>query len=367
MVDGRTDVGPVGTLVNWIIDGDGHVMEPTDLWERYLPARYRDLAPRLQPHPLGPDGTPDAVTKLLSTRGGTDPSRRLPDMDVDLIERAALFPTLGILMQHVTEPSAAIALHRAVNDWMAEYCAHAPERLLGIGAIPCTSGAAALSEARRCVEELGFAGVFRRPDVPAGTLAVHDAQFEPLWHYLAEADVPIICHSGPSPGYYAERFGEANIASHAVHFVAEAYMALASFTLFGILERHSTLRVGLVECGGSWALGACHRLDEHVEKAQEMIVHYSVPAELSMRPSEYFARQCFVTVEDAELGLGALIETFPRSVLFATDYPHPDGIFPGSTTELLGTSALDDAQRHAVLRDNALALYGLSEGVRQGR
>ena len=80
-----------------------------------------------------------------------------------------------------------------------------------------------------------------------------------------------------------------------------------------------------------------------------------------MTPSGYFRRQCFVSVEDVEPGLATMVEQYPESVVFASDYPHADGIFPGATKELLDTDQLDDSARRRVLRDNAVRLYSLED------
>jgi predicted TIM-barrel fold metal-dependent hydrolase len=78
-----------------------------------------------------------------------------------------------------------------------------------------------------------------------------------------------------------------------------------------------------------------------------------------MKPSDYFRRQCFVTVEEVEPGLDTMVALYPDSVVFSSDYPHADGTFPGSTADLLGTDRLEPATVRRVLRDNALSLYGL--------
>jgi uncharacterized protein len=281
-------------------------------------------------------------------------------MDVDLIEKAVLFPTLGLLIENVTQREAAAAMHRAVNTWMAEYCAFDPSRLVGVAALPSTNADDALAEARYCVEELGFRIVFRHPSLYPATLPIHDRRFEPLWDYLESADVTVVCHSGAPPAYCVDRYPDGFMASHVIHFVNEAMMALTSFILYGVLERHPALRVGLVEAGATWAHSLCHRLDEHVEKAAELPVHYTLPpnVDLSLKPSQYFRRQCFVTCEEVEPGLAEMLQAFPHNVLFATDYPHPDGVFPGSTAPLLHATGISEGQRRAILRDNALRQYG---------
>jgi predicted TIM-barrel fold metal-dependent hydrolase len=142
---------------------------------------------------------------------------------------------------------------------------------------------------------------------------------------------------------------------HATHFPVEQLMNVTDFIAFGILERHPSLRVAFLECGAGWVPYYLHRLDEHLEV-------FGYPnARLSMKPSEYFARQCFVSVEEVEPGLAPMLADYPQSVVFASDYPHADGIFPGATKELMETGALDDVSRYAVLAGNAVRLYGLEE------
>jgi predicted TIM-barrel fold metal-dependent hydrolase len=97
-----------------------------------------------------------------------------------------------------------------------------------------------------------------------------------------------------------------------------------------------------------------HRLDEHLE------LWGFDRAQLTLRPSDYFRRQCFVSVEGLEPGLETMLSSYPDSIVFASDYPHADGVFPGSTKELLGADTVDEATRRRMLRDNALRLYGLA-------
>jgi predicted TIM-barrel fold metal-dependent hydrolase len=132
-------------------------------------------------------------------------------------------------------------------------------------------------------------------------------------------------------------------------------MNVTDFVGFGILERHPRLRVAFLECGAGWVPYYLHRLDEHLEV-------FGYPnVDLTAKPSEQFRRQCFVSVEEVEPGLPQVLTDYPDCVVFASDYPHADGIFPGATKELLDTDQLDDAARRRVLRDNAVRLYSLED------
>jgi predicted TIM-barrel fold metal-dependent hydrolase len=363
-----------------IIDADGHIVEPPHTFTEHLDPRYASYAPRVvdfgdhfryvcgdelgfrifaNPETVGAPGktTLDGAAEVVVAQGADDPAGRLVDLDIDHIARAVLYPTYGLMIQGVRERAPALALCRAVNDWLATYCAHDPHRLIGVGTLPMTHPDDALAEARRCVEQLGFRGVWRRPERIVGLPAVHDPGYEPLWAYLAEAGVPIAVHPGlngavPDP-FLRDRFDDDFTTMHAVHFPVEQMMNVTSFIGFGILERHPALRVAFLECGAGWVPYYLHRLDEHLEV-------FGFPrASLTMKPSEYFRRQCFVSVEEVEPLLQGVLEAFPESITFASDYPHGDGTFPGATAELLATDALTTAQKRAVLHDNARRLYRL--------
>jgi predicted TIM-barrel fold metal-dependent hydrolase len=365
-----------------VIDADGHVVEPVEMWSKHLPGRFRSYAPwvlQLEDHfrfvcndrigfripgrneSLGAPGqTPHQEGAPVAAKGGTDPRARLADMAVDRIGTAALYPTWGLMIQGVTERQPALALCRAINDWLAEYCAADTANLIGVGTLPMTDAGDALDEARRCVERLGFRGVWRRPEQLDGVPRPDDTVYEPLWSYLEEADVAVAVHPGLNGvvpvDELRKRYRDDYTPMHAVHFVAEQIMALTSFVAGGILERHPRLRVAFLETGAVWALSYLHRLDEHLE------TFGFDRAKLTMRPSEYFRRQCFVSVEEVEPALGVMAAAYPDSIVFASDYPHGDGIFPGSTRDLLETTELGAPVVHAILRDNARRLYALKEG-----
>jgi predicted TIM-barrel fold metal-dependent hydrolase len=363
-----------------VFDADGHVVEPDSLWTEHLPAKYRSYAPRViqfddhfrficndrigmriygKYESLGAPGqTPHLADDPAFAEGGSNPGARLLDMDTDSIGTVALYPTYGLMIQGVTEREPALALCRAINDWLAAYCGHDGQRLVGVGVIPQTNAEDALAEARRCVEQLGFRGVWQRPEHIEGTAHLHDAEYEPLWSYLAEANVPMAIHPGVSGVIPIEpltsRYGDYYSAIHAVHFATEQIAALTTFVAYGILERHPRLRVAFLECGATWAEPYLHRLDEHLE------TFGFDRANLSVAPSEYFKRQCYVSVEEVEPGLGRFLERFPHSVVFASDYPHGDGKFPGSTEDLLHTEEVPADLLEGVLRTNAARLYGVS-------
>jgi len=52
---------------------------------------------------------------------------------------------------------------------------------------------------------------------------------------------------------------------------------------------------------------------------------------LKTRPSELFRRNCWISFEPVEGSLNVLADYVgPHKIMWATDYPHPDGFFPGA-------------------------------------
>lgn len=359
-----------------IIDCDGHIVESESAWTEHLDPKYIDFVPRpvregssfffrsgeresfkMQARPESLSAPRKAGERSGGTQaraGAVDPASRLEDMDLEKIGRSVLYPTYGLMIQGVADPGAAVALSKAVNNWLAEYCAHDPTRLFGVGVLPQTSPEDALAEARRCIEDLGMRGVWRRPERIPGTPALHDSGYEALWSYLEEADRPFALHPGLNGivpcDELQHRYDDDYGAMHAVHFPMEQIMGMTDMICFGVLDRHPRLRVAFLETGATWALAQLHRLDEHLE----LFGFAEKPKE---KPSDQFRRQGFVSVEEVEPGLSAVLDAYPEAVMFASDYPHGDGVFPGAAAELIETKSLTEAQRGRVLTDNAERFY----------
>jgi predicted TIM-barrel fold metal-dependent hydrolase len=84
---------------------------------------------------------------------------------------------------------------------------------------------------------------------------------------------------------------------------------------------------------------------------------------LSMKPSEYWRRQCYATYQSDRIGIKMLDELGENNVMWGSDFPHPDGVWPDSTEVIereLGH--LPAAVRRKIVCENAGKLYGLIPG-----
>jgi predicted TIM-barrel fold metal-dependent hydrolase len=349
------------------IDADGHVQEPAEAWQRHLAAKWRPYAPRTErddqgrvrqvvggelkpciPSPGGRDWE--------SPSGGHDPLQRLADMDRQGVERSVLFPTFGLFFAGLERADVQVALCRAYNDWLHEFCAADAKRLLGAAVVPQCDLAEALAEARRCVAELGFRTVMLRPN-PVRGRSLGDPHWEPLWSLLEELGVPLAVHEGTTqdlPQSGRDRF-ENYALRHVCSHPHEQQIACAALVMGGALERHPGLRVVFLESGCGWLPHWLERMDEHMHGWGHAI------AKLSLTPTEYFRRQCFVSCDPNERMLPSVVALAGEDVVvFATDYPHPDAIAGDLVGRITGNVALSEAAQQKILRANAQRCFGLA-------
>jgi predicted TIM-barrel fold metal-dependent hydrolase len=361
-----------------VIDADGHVLEPRAAW--------RDLAERHRPRivtdergldhvivgdahvflaKLGQMGTPGSDVSrganesvpLESARAGAfDPVARLADMDAEGIDAAVLYPTIGLGFWGIPDADAAVACARAYNDWLASYCAPGNGRLHGAAMVPFQAPDDAVRELRRAHDELGFVAAFVRPNPCLGRSLVDDA-YEPFWSAAEELGVAIGVHEGFQPAVPplgTERTRNV-LVLHAVSHTFEQMLACALLIADGVMERHPDLRFVFLEAGGGWVPYWLARLDHQVSS------YGGYAPRMQLTPSEYFARQCWISFELDETTLPALApHTGTERIVWGSDYPHADSTFPGALDELRATIApLDDAAQARVLGLNARDLYRL--------
>ena len=366
-----------------IIDADGHILEPLDLWTTYMDPAYRDRAPRLvsdtdgkerllvesqvlgSSKGLGVVGgigarqgvvADDTMTYLQGRKGGFDPHARIPDMDLDGIDAAFLYPSLGLFAGAIQDPGLSAAVCRAYNRWLADYCRPYPDRLFGVAMLPMQSVEAAIAEMRYARRELGMRGGFLRPNPYAGR-ALHHPDNEPFWREAQELDFAIGLHEGASggmPQVGVDRF-ETRGARHIISHTMEMMLAAMSMIWGGVCDRHPRLRVAFLESGGGWIAPWLDRMDRHFDDAGFN------DSGLSMRPSELFQRNCWISFEPVEGSLSVLAEYIgPHKILWATDYPHPDGFFPGAPAMIARRPGLSPEAKRQILAGGAMGFYALS-------
>lgn len=359
-----------------VVDSDAHIYEPHDLWDRYLDPRFRARAPKVMLDQQGRirwdlDGRITPALPLFTVEGenGTrqpyvprpgmgDPREHVADMDLEGIRHAVVYPGLGLLFQSIEDGALGAALCRAYNDWLQEHCATAPTRLFGAAAIPLQDPALAVAEVERVASSLPqMRAVFVRPN-PAGGRLLHDPALDRFWAAAAQARIPVAIHEGTtrsSPTVADDRYDEFFFL-HMLSHPFEQQLACLNLIAGGVLDRHPELRVVFLESGSAWAVHWLARMDEHFEHWG-----YTLPG-LKRRPSDAFRAQCFISTDPEEDAVAATVEFVGDDcVVWASDYPHPDAIFPGAPKATLANPRLSATAKRKVLVDNGRRLYRLGD------
>src|SRR5919106_680891 len=372
-----------------VLDSDMHLMEPVDLWQRYIDSPFKDRAPRgltsanvrdlRMAHPDGRLwGLPEthgrrnanqghnfrknqSIYSSHAERGGTA-EVQLEAMDIEGIDVAVLYPTRGlqILSEPDMEPKFASALARAYNNWLYDFCEKDPNRLLGAGMISPFDLDQAVTELKRCAKELGFRAIFMRSNIVNGR-NWYDAYYEPLWAALEELEIPIGFHESSSSAgrQIGDQFEPNFMLRRAVAQPMEQMVGLVSVCSGGVLARHPKLRVAFLEANCTWLPWLLWRLDEGWEREGDVWAK-----DLTTKPSDYFKKQCFVSVEPDEAGVKYVIDYIGTDrLVFSTDYPHGDSKYPHAVESFLQLEISDDEKRK-ILWDNCAEFYHVSSALR---
>ena len=393
-----------------VIDCDGHILEPPDLWETYLDPKYRDRALRIR---VGDDGyeyleidqkrARMVKTGTLGTLGGmgkqvdeahqireqamrgeADPAaarglqarpdqtylkgagfgtmdmkERLELLKQEKMEKAILYPTIGLLWEaELFDAELSAAYCRAYNRWIADFCCDSGGRLIPIAHISLGDPAEAARELERAVKD-GCKGAFVAPftttRIPHGDPR-HDAVFA-----AAQAlDVPFAIHPTFEPPEFGihHRYDKFGWAVWYNDLFAGQGVQHAFATLFqlGVFERFPRLRTVVLESQAGWIGYFLDRADA-IFKGTTL----SATVRLKEKPSYYFKRQCYISADPEERTINAMTGIVGEDKFFwASDYPHPD--HPDNYLEELKemVAPMTETARRGILGENVAKAYKLS-------
>ena len=379
------------------VDSDMHVMEPPDIFERYLDPKFRDrVTVRIgadgKPNrgPAGMiwvDGKPVSDADLQQYRKRTkpvpknstqplsgsrifeakrldfaierdyDPQAQVMGMAMEGVDIAVLYPTMGLslLARNDIDARLSLAICQAYNNWIHEFCSHSPERLKFVAMLPMHDVHLACRELVRCVSELGAVGSFIRPNLLNGRYW-HSNYWDPLYTVHEDLNVTWGFHEGVSALYshMIELYGENRFYRHVGAHWLEMQQALIAMMIGGVFEFHPKLRVAFLECQNSWVPGLLTRIEWDYPQYRESHAPY-----LSLTPKEYFRRNCWAAVEGSEPEIEATAGLIGADrMCVSTDYPHFDSNFPNVASNVLKACSRDTAAK--ILMGGA-HLYGFTD------
>jgi predicted TIM-barrel fold metal-dependent hydrolase len=395
------------TAIPRIVSADDHVVEPPDVFVSRLPAKYREVGPRVVRKPvaemtfrggkyayaMGEEGPladwwlyeDRAVPQTrLSACAGFAPEDvqvvpmiydemrpgcyqqgpRLDDMDLNWVEASLCFPTFprfcGQTFLEADDKDLALLCVRAYNDWMVEeWCAGSEDRLVPLCLIPLWDPVLAADEVRRNAARGVRAVCFSELPSNLGLPSVHaaDRYWDPFFAACDETETTLCMHIGSSSKMPATSPDAPFIVSSTLTF-SNAMGSLCDYIFSGTLDRFPTLTIAYSEGQVGWAPYVIERADKlWAERSAN-----SFGSDLPHPPSSYIPGRVYFCVFDDEVGLANRNVVGMEQITFEVDYPHADSTFPHSkeTAQLICDKAgLDDTERYQLLRGNAITAFGL--------
>ncbi len=366
---------------------DSHLVEPAEVFAG-LDTRFGDRAPRIIMGHKGkpgeflvlPNGVSISVGRfgIAGNRlddpkthekialgyagvnpGVLDPVKRLDDQKRDGICGEVMYPSLNMLTYSVTDMDVLDAVFRQHNDWVSNYCAVAPERLIGIGCLPIPDIDAAITEMTRAAK-LGVRG-FMIPGHVSPDRPYNHPDYDPFWAAAQDMDRPLTMHifanttfEAGMPPHWGTPGG--TIKGYTLSFTT-VVNSMIDIICGGVTERFPRLKLILSEFEIGWLAHILHRLDHAAYRTPHLAVDY-----LTMKPSDYFRRNFWATFEDDAIGVRTRHEIGVDRLLWGNDYPHHDSIWPNSMPTLdTALAGVPDEDREKMCWDNTLNLYNIDE------
>jgi predicted TIM-barrel fold metal-dependent hydrolase len=390
----------------WIISVDDHVVEPPTLWTDRLPARDREVGPRVvrdtcrtvaDPETLvvryerGGDGpvtdfwlyedvtkvvprvvacvgypvewhTSDPIAYEEMRPGCYDPVERLRDMDLNRTERSLCFPFItrfcGQMFLEAKDKRLAALCVRAYNDWMIdEWCGDSGGRLMPLCLIPLWDPAAAADEIRRNAARGCRAITF--PEMPHHLRlpSIHhpDRYWDPVFEACDETGTVLCMHIG-SGSRMVETSPFAPRAANTAMTFAMAQLSLVEWLVSGLLVRFPHIKIAYSESQVGWMPFILERVDN----CYTHTAYAELPEIITQPPSSYMPGRVYGCFFDDNTGVVNRNAIGLNQMVFEVDYPHQDSTWPNTHKVVERIAAqVSPAELERILRGNAIDMLGL--------
>jgi predicted TIM-barrel fold metal-dependent hydrolase len=390
------------------ISADSHVNEPGDLWQERIGKKWgvraphivRDagsipgdymvmdgLPPAQMGQGVGAGKTGEEFVKMQMNidynrdviAAGFDPSERLKAMDQDGMTAELLIPTLAGRLFSVKNAELQRDGFTVFNDWITEFSSYSPNRLVASGCISTYDAQEAAKEVQRCAKMGHKMAIIWH--TPPEDLPFTSSHYDPFWAACQDAQMPVCLHvltgftdsQSHSPVNVLQRFGRMKTAASVPELAMlpppeEMFIRTAlggiqfniQKTLYqliysGVFERFPGLKVLAAEYECDWIPMFLRRADESFANNK---VAYATT--LTMKPSEYFARQIYCTFTHDDQGVVYRDQIGVKQMVFASDFPHNDTSWPGSQDILDHMfEGVPDEDRAKMTGENSISLFGL--------
>jgi predicted TIM-barrel fold metal-dependent hydrolase len=362
-----------------LISADSHVVEPPDIFAGRLPANLRDRAPKLESvdggsawvldgltpvplpataatgsgyrHSTRADGKPVTFDDVLP--GATDPAERLKAQDSDSVDAEVLYPSpdLWDAIATLEDRDLKLACTRAYNDWIAEFSAHSPDRLIGLAKIPTTTCEDTRDELLRAVNDLNLRGVILDAWPCGGTSA--DADNDPFWDAVNDTGVPVSLHYAVGAGQRTAP--PSGIAPGLKPPVADAAVPMVAA---GVFDRFPKVRLVFAHADAGWAFHWLEFMDIAYVRHRHLDIYKL--ADPDAVPSEYIRKHSWFTFHQDRPAVKYRSKVGVTNLLWASHFPAEESDWPDDRQQAMRlTNEVSADERQALLADNTARLYRL--------
>jgi predicted TIM-barrel fold metal-dependent hydrolase len=366
-----------------LISVDDHIIEPPNLWSDRLPAKYRDVGPHVieiedgrqawvyedeivqlnaanvQVLPEVDRSTlPRASARFDEMRPGCfDPKARLVDMDRDGVWASLCFPDYARFAGHRfvfgQDKELSLLCTQAYNDFVLnEWCATDPSRLLPMIILPFWDVDLSVREVNRLADQGVRAVAFSENPTVMQLPSIHTGHWDPLWKVIEERDLAVCMHIGSS-SHLITSSEDAPAAVKVALLGVNSMVSFADWLFSGVLDRFPRLKVIFSEGGAGW-------VPYILERAEKMWTIYGTDSGASRPPTEIYNDNISVCMVTDAFAMQTIEHIGIGNLLWESDYPHQDGMFPESRSTLeRGLKTFSDLDALRVGRDNAAAVFGI--------
>ncbi len=368
-----------------LISIDDHAIEPPNMYENHVPAKYKDKAPKVVRNAAGIDqwifqgeatSTPFGMAATVGWPAedwGRDPGTyselrpgcfdvvaRIDDMNANGMLASMCFPSMAgynaRTFAEAPDKDLSLMMLQAYNDWhIDEWCAAAPGRFIPLGMVPMWDAKLAADEVHRLAKKGCKAISFLEAPHAQGYPSLLSGYWDPMLDAVVDEGTVLCLHIGGAMSLMT--LAPEAPADHSIILPTQVMTMVAQDLLFGpTLRQYPTLKVAFSEAGIGWIPFYLDRVDRHVKNQKWLRNDFG-----GKLPSEIFRDHVLACFISDPSGLKARHEIGVDIIAWECDYPHTDTTWPESPElvwgELTNAGATED-EIHKITFENASRFFG---------
>ncbi len=365
-----------------LVSVDDHVVEPPDMFEGRVPAKWKGREPRVLHKDNGTDvwsyegneipnvglnavvGRPPEEYGIEPTSfeemrpGCYDIDERVRDMNANGVLGSMCFPSFvqfcGQLFARTEDKELALAMLRAYNDWHVEsWCGAHPGRFIPLSIPPIWDPALMAEEVRRMASVGCHAVTFSENPSKLGWPSFHSPHWDHFWAACAEEGTVVCLHIGSSSQLAItapDAPFDVLIALQPVNIIQCA----ADLLFSPVLRKFPALRIALSEGGIGW-------IPYFLERVDYVYAHHKAWTGQDFGdklPSQVFKERNVTCFIDDAFGVENRHHLNMNNVTWECDYPHSDSTWPNAPEIAMKYLAgVPDSEVNKITHENAMRIF----------